>query len=104
MSLLPELIKSFGAENALAAVVIFVLSGWSGFAVIAYLFWRHIQASNEEKIALLQQANKDQKVEQKARVREAKESYRDGYMAGREHERIGAEERVPPENTRWKKE
>ena len=102
MNLLPELIKSFGAENALFAIVVFVLSGWSGFAVIAYLFWKHLNTSNEEKVAILQQTNKEQRLEQKARVREAKESYRDGYMAGREHERIGANERTPPE--RWKKD
>lgn len=104
MSMLPELIKSFGAENALLAIIVFVLSGWSGFAVIAYLFWRHLSASNRENIAMLQQANKEQKAEQKARVREAKESYRDGYLAGREHERMGSDERTPPENHRWKKD
>ncbi len=104
MSLLPELVKSFGAENALVAIIIFVLSGWSGFAIIAYLFWRHLSISNNEKVALLQQINKEQKLEQKVRVREVKESYRDGYMAGREHERLGAEERTPPENARWKKD
>lgn len=104
MNLLPELIKSFGAENALFAIVVFVLSGWSGFAVIAYLFWRHMNTSNEEKVVILQQVNKDQKADQKARSKEIRETYRDAYLTGREHERMGVEERGPSESARWKKD
>jgi hypothetical protein len=103
MSMLPELIKSFGAENALLAIIVFVLSGWSGFAVIAYLFYKHVNASNKENIAFLQQVNKDQKMEQRTRVKEIKESYRDGYRAGLEHESISSDDHQS-DHLRWKKD
>jgi hypothetical protein len=98
--MLPELVKNFGAEGALIALALILAGG----GVVTYYFWRYTTEIQRQYHALVQQTLQDQRADAKTLAREIKKSYQEGYLTGREHERQAAEERTPPENTRWQKE